>query len=107
MAEGRGKIQAQSLRKARREIMAKKLSVSAPTLQKEMHNLNQSLHMFHEGATISYGENDRVHLTLPVEFDLREFLYRYLSEAIDFQILSYVFFHREESTTKMNFCLDS
>ncbi|OTN76598.1 hypothetical protein A5886_001675 [Enterococcus sp. 8G7_MSG3316] len=81
--------------------LAKKLSVSAPTLQKEMQNLDQSLRTFHEDATISFGENDRVHLTLPVDFDLREFLYQYLLEAVDFQILSYVFFHREESTTKM------
>ncbi len=81
--------------------IAKKLSVSAPTVQKEMQNLAASLQAFHQDATISNGENDRVHLTLPVDFDLREFLYQYLSEAIDFKILSYVFFHREESTTKM------
>ena len=81
--------------------MAKELSVSAPTLQKEMQNLDQSLRAFHADAAISYGENDRIYLTLPVDFDLRAFLYQYLSEAVDFQILVYLFFHREESTTKM------
>ncbi|MBM9834661.1 helix-turn-helix domain-containing protein, partial [Enterococcus faecalis] len=48
-----------------------------------------------------YSENDQVQLVLPLDFSLKQFFYAYLSEAIDFQILSYLFFHRDESTTKM------
>ena len=81
--------------------LAKTLSISAPTLQKELQNLHQNLVAFHEDAALTYLENDQVQLTLPLDFSLKKFFYAYLSEAIDFQILSYLFFHRDESTTKM------
>ena len=81
--------------------LAKTLSISAPTLQKELQNLHQNLAAFHEDAALIYSENDQVQLVLPLDFSLKQFFYAYLSEAIDFQILSYLFFHRDESTTKM------
>lgn len=81
--------------------LSKELSVSAPTLQKEVQQLGHNLQEFHEEATIEFLENDRLCLTLPSDFSLQHFLFQTLSSAINFQLLAYLYYHQEESTTKM------
>lgn len=81
--------------------LADKLSVSAPTLQKEIGNLADALTDFHSEASLCYSDNDRLCLVLPDTFSVKHFLYSYHSQAIKFQMIEYLFFHREESMTKM------
>ena len=83
------------------KTLANKLSISSPTLQKEIQHLSDNLSVFHAEALLETKENDRLHLTLPLDFSIQHFFYAYLSEAVDFQIIEYLFFHREGSTTKL------
>lgn len=83
------------------KTLANKLSISSPTLQKEIQHLSDNLSAFHAEALLETKENDRLHLTLPLDFSIQHFFYAYLSEAVDFQIIEYLFFHREGSTTKL------
>jgi hypothetical protein len=83
------------------KTLAQKLSISAPTLQKEIQHLRENLIEFHPDARLETMENDRLQLSLPLDFSMQHFFYDYLSEAIDFQILEYLFFNREGSTTKL------
>ncbi|WP_291291184.1 helix-turn-helix domain-containing protein [Enterococcus sp.] len=83
------------------KTLANTLSISSPTLQKELQQLGENLSAFHSKASLEIKENDRLRLILPLDFSIQHFFYEYLSKAVDFQIIEYLFFHREGSTTKL------
>nr|WP_232845344.1 helix-turn-helix domain-containing protein [Enterococcus innesii] len=72
--------------------LAKTLSISAPTLQKELQNLHQNLVAFHEDATLTYLENDQVQLTLPLDFSLKNSFIRICQRRSIFRFCLICFF---------------
>ena len=73
------------------KTLANKLSISSPTLQKEIQHLSDNLSVFHAEALLETKENDRLHLTLPLDFSIQHFFMRIYQKRWIFKLLNISF----------------
>ncbi|MCU7699458.1 helix-turn-helix domain-containing protein [Enterococcus gallinarum] len=73
------------------KTLANKLSISSPTLQKEIQHLSDNLSVFHAEALLETKENDRLHLTLPLDFSIQHFFMRIYQKQWIFKLLNISF----------------
>ncbi len=81
--------------------LEQELDVSVPTLQKEIRSLETALELFDEESKLVRLDNEYLSVQLANEFSVKKFVYSYLEQALDYQILLFVFQHKKVSITKM------
>lgn len=81
--------------------LMKEMDVSLPTLQKEIKELQLSVHYFDKSSRLVRIDNDSLTLHLSTSFSVQNFIYNYLEQALDYQILTFIYRHKETSVTKM------
>ncbi|NRR75317.1 helix-turn-helix domain-containing protein [Tetragenococcus halophilus] len=77
------------------------MDVSYPTLQKEITALADRLHNFEISAELSRKDNDFLQLNLPYDFSVKNFLYSYLKQAINYRLLVSIYQEKELTVTKL------
>lgn len=77
------------------------MDVSYPTLQKEITALADRLHHFEISAALSRKDSDFLQLNLPDDFSVKNFLYSYLKQAINYRLLVSVYQEKELTVTKL------
>lgn len=83
------------------KTLEKRTKVSLPTLQKEIRSLSFELNNFDQNSSLVKTDNDSLTLKLSNTFRIKEFIYSYLVQAQDYQILYFIFKHKKVSITKM------
>ncbi|KAF1306001.1 helix-turn-helix domain-containing protein [Candidatus Enterococcus willemsii] len=83
------------------KTLENEMDVSFPTLQKEIRALQSALSLFQPGAELIRLEDDSLTLELGNQFPVKKFIYSYLEQALDYQILCFIFQNKEVSITKM------
>lgn len=81
--------------------LERELAISVPTLQKEIRSLETALELFDDESKLMKLDNDYLSLHLSNEFSVKAFVYSYLEQALDYQIVSFIFQHKKVSITKM------
>lgn len=83
--------------------LAEQIDVSYPTLQKGISTLTHSLQDFDQKAVLAKKNSDFLQLDLPNDFSVKKFLYTYLEQAINYNLLTDIYQEKEISITKLAF----
>ena len=75
------------------KTLEKRTKVSLPTLQKEIRSLSFELNNFDQNSSLVKTANDSLTLKLSNNFRIKEFIYSYLVQAQDYQILYFILYN--------------
>ncbi|MGX7197246.1 helix-turn-helix domain-containing protein [Enterococcus olivae] len=81
--------------------LAQEMEISLPTLQKEIRSLQLAVEYFEPTSQLIKVDNDILSLRLANTFSIKRFVYSYLEQALDYQIVTFIFEQKEVSITKM------
>ncbi|GMA08228.1 hypothetical protein GCM10025886_13790 [Tetragenococcus halophilus subsp. flandriensis] len=77
------------------------MDVSYPTLQKGITALADRLYHFEISAELNRKDSDFLQLSLPHDFSVKNFLYSYLTQALDYRLLVSIYKEKELTITKL------
>lgn len=81
--------------------LSEQIDVSYPTLQKAILTLTNTLCNFDKEAVLTKKSSDFLQLDLPNRFSTKKFLYTYLKQAVNYNLLINIYREKEISVTKL------